>query len=133
MALNWSDEYVCGCDEVDRQHQAIFGAMNSLEAFLDRREFNTPAAMAVLSQIVDDTVRHFAFEEECMTRRGCSAAQENAAAHAAFLEAIAAFRERLDNEGPTEPLLRELHSTAQAWLHSHICQVDIHLRDCAGG
>lgn len=133
MALNWSAEYACGCDEVDQQHQAIFAAMNRLEAHLDRRECDTPEVMAVLTQIVNDTVEHFAFEEDCMNRRGCSAARENAAAHAAFLGAIASFRERLGEEGPSEPLLRELHATAQAWLRSHICQVDVHLRECAGG
>lgn len=130
MALIWNDEYVTGCDKVDQQHRTIFDAMNSLEDLLARREFKSAQVTELLSQIVDDTVEHFAYEESCMSRRGCSAARDNEAAHAAFLQTVAAFQERLKEEGPTEPLLRELHATAQAWLHSHICQVDIHLREC---
>lgn len=131
MALNWGDEYATGCGQVDQQHRAIFDAMNSLEDLLAKRALESATVMDLLARIVDDTKEHFACEEQCMSRRKCSAARDNETAHAGFLETIAAFQERLREEGPTEPMLREFHSTAQSWLHAHICQVDVRLRECA--
>lgn len=133
MPLNWGDEYVTGCVQVDQQHRAIFDAMNSLEDLLAKRAFESTAVLNLLARIVDDTINHFACEEQCMSRRRCSAARDNETAHAGFLETIAAFQERLREEGPSEPLLREFHSTAESWLRAHICQVDVRLRECAKG
>jgi hemerythrin len=130
MALQWSDDYSTGVDKVDDQHKAIFGALNSLETLLDKGEHQSPQAEALLSQIVADTAAHFSFEEQCMNRYRCPAAQENERAHAAFLETVGTFQKRLGKDGMAEPLLRELHTTAQNWILLHICHTDIHLKAC---
>ena len=67
---------------------------------------------------------HFGFEERCMKRRHCPAAQQNAQAHPKFIEALSGFRQRYVVGGFDRADAQRLVDFVDQWLADHICRID---------
>ena len=67
-----------------------------------------------------------------MTRMHCSAALANKAAHDAMRGEIAAIKSRIASSGIQSLDVVQLEKILGDWLRSHICTVDVRLRECAG-
>jgi hemerythrin len=127
--LEWSDEYCTGIAKVDDQHKKLFQMVNEFEKDIreGKGERAYRAALVFLSGYVKN---HFGFEEKCMEEHRCPMAETNHNAHQKFLATFKSFEEKLGKEGFTWENLRDLHTTVEDWLVSHICKVDVHLKSC---
>jgi len=130
MALEWKDEFNSGVEEVDEQHKQLVGLLNSLEQLIAEGIDSGPEVESLLDSLASDTVAHFSFEEGCMMRYKCPAAQQNKEAHAQFLKIFTGFQNEIEENGLDSALLTRLHGTAAGWFVAHILTVDVQLKPC---
>lgn len=139
--VEWNDAYRTNIEEVDEQHQQLFGLLNELheamihaycgpEATAPVSECDTAASAVnelstihmVLDELLSYTVYHFAEEEQQMLVHGYPRYEQHKAAHEFFAEKIRAFQ-RDFGEG------RGVHSAdlvafLASWLERHILVSD---------
>lgn len=126
--MKWRPEYATGIEQVDDQHRAIFKVADDFEVELDAGlgEHNYRTVLDFLNQYVR---AHFGFEETCMARYHCPAAQQNERAHAQFITVINDFTQRFTDHGYVAADASALTSTVNQWLDRHICTIDTRLKD----
>jgi hemerythrin len=129
MAILWEEKFSTGDEEIDSQHRMLFDFLNQFEHNLKtyRSEQLLRDALDFMKDYIDE---HFSFEEVCMMKWQCPASGKNKEAHRKFSASFEEFRKRLDDEGFSDVLLTEVHSTIRDWLTGHIMHVDTHLRSC---
>lgn len=134
MPIQWDQQYEVGEPRVDSQHRNLFDYVNQLEQIvvqgkqghLDRRELEN------LFVFLDAYVNtHFAYEELCMTLRGCKVAQKNKEAHNRFMDLWAELNRTYTPQNIPLAALEELHAMLASWLTQHICKIDINLKKTA--
>ena len=76
---------------------------------------------------------HFGFEEGCMERCQCSAAQQNTQAHSKFLQGLSVFEERYTMVGFERADAQRLVEFFDYWRADHICCIDKQLKLLAHG
>jgi len=130
VALEWNDEYCTGVDKVDEQHRKLFALLNDLEEMITQGIDSGPKVDNLLTSLATDIQTHFSFEENCMMRYNCPVARENKEAHNQFLSNFGSFQHEYKAKGSSASLLKNLHTTAESWMVSHICHIDIHLKSC---
>ena len=124
--LTWDDKYSSGIVEVDEQHKILFSYINTLDEDIrgDRIDEALENTLVLLEVY---TKKHFNYEEDCMDKYKCSAAQKNKDEHDKFLEVLESFKSRIKNGEDKREVLQELYKLVYDWITRHICQVDIHL------
>jgi hemerythrin len=128
-ALAWDETLATGDETVDRQHQELIRQINALvEAMAQGR------GRTVIGRILDYLDRyvgeHFSWEETCMHRHRCPAAEVNRQAHSRFVQNFKALRDRFDREGPSTDLVLQVRRDLGDWLIRHIRGIDTGLRPC---
>jgi hemerythrin len=63
--IGWSDALSVGIEEIDQQHQILIGFVNRLHQ-TTQAGAETPQICAILGELVEYTVAHFALEESLM-------------------------------------------------------------------
>ena len=128
MALQWDDSYSTGNDQVDKQHKILFDLIDKVE-----KNIETGVDAGRCANFIDAlglfTRTHFCYEEICMRKAKCSLAEKNKEEHKKLLAAYMGFKERFENEGVSEDLMRKLHATLESWITNHILKVDTSLRE----
>lgn len=130
MSIEWKAEYETGEEWIDDQHQQLFVAINRLGGMLAGKVYGGPKMdklLAFLSEYIDT---HFAYEEHCMNRHRCPVAEQNKSEHESLSLEVAQFAAAYELQGGSETLVRNLHTMLEVWFASHICRVDIHLKNC---
>ncbi len=61
--LEWNNQYLLGLSEVDKQHQQLFALVNRLHEHVVNGEPQSSAG-AILDELIEYTVEHFATEEK---------------------------------------------------------------------
>lgn len=130
MSVAWKEEYATGLKIVDDQHKRLFEAIDELESIVQRGAKKSGDSNKLVDFLGNYAIRHFGFEEQCMSDYSCPSAEKNKAAHKAFLDHYTKFKEKYDATDDVGPLLRELSKYAQDWLVNHICKIDTHLKKC---
>ncbi|RIH82365.1 Bacteriohemerythrin [Calidithermus terrae] len=133
MAIEWNTSYETGEPRIDEQHRNLVGYVNRLERLLESTPPGSPADREEVDNLLvflESYVNtHFAYEELCMTLRGCPVARKNKEAHDRFLALYAEFtQQHKARGGASVEMLRELHATLKNWLVGHICNIDVQLR-----
>lgn len=133
MAIEWSTSYETGEPRIDEQHRNLVGYVNRLERLLESTPPGSPADREEVDNLLvflESYVNtHFAYEELCMTLRGCPIARKNKEAHDRFLALYDDFtQQHRARGGASIEMLRELHETLKNWLVGHICNIDVQLR-----
>lgn len=127
--MKWKEEYATGVDRIDEQHKMIFKMAEDFRAALDEG-----GGMSVYSTLLDALNLycdgHFGFEEECMHKYECPVAQKNKKAHTGFLDTLSGFQQRFKSNGYDSGDARKLVDTIDLWLADHICNIDVHLKNC---
>ncbi len=126
--LVWKDDYSTGLENLDNHHKSLFRKINVLSEKIEQ---------GVGLQTIDYFIKsmgsyaklHFDIEERCMNRYKCPFAIKNKDAHMKFMKAFEEFQKRVETEGPSEPLLKEVHDVAENWLTNHILRIDTNLKD----
>lgn len=128
--MEWSERFATGHTQIDTQHKLIFQLAGDFRSALD--EGRGKAVYGSLLDSLDLYVRmHFSVEEGCMHRAHCPVAKENKEAHLGFMSWLKTFREDFTEHGYHESQARRLVNTIDNWLVSHICRIDVKLRESA--
>ena len=126
--MKWSDEYSTGIEQIDSQHKMIFKMAEDFRAALD--EGMGERMYGGMLQSLDLYVRtHFGYEEKCMVRYACPAAEANSKAHRKFAEVLSGFQQRYGVSGFDRADARELVDTIDRWLSDHIARIDVRLKE----
>ncbi len=127
--MKWSDKYATGVERIDDDHKMIFKMSEDFRAALDEGSGDAiySTALEILRQYCHG---HFDFEEQCMNRYRCPAAEKNKKAHEYFLETLSGFQQRYAANGFDDTEAWRLVDTVDKWLDNHICHIDVHLKRC---
>jgi hemerythrin len=113
--LHWSSDLETGIEVIDHQHQRIVDYLNELDEAHDRGD--KKVTNHVLSELVDYTLTHFAFEEELQERANYPFVKAHKRVHEIFTKRVAEFQERA---GKGEDVAAEVLSMLKIWLVNHI-------------
>jgi hemerythrin len=64
-----------------------------------------------------------------MTKHACPAAARNKLAHQEFRESVVALKKQMADGGLSAIAAIKVEQTLAQWLRTHICTVDVELRD----
>lgn len=128
--MKWKEDYATGIKEIDEQHRSLFEMTDTFRDELDKgagaRFFES------FLEFLSTFIRiHFGYEENCMLACQCPFAEQNKAEHEAFVKVIEKEAAAYQRDGYDDERARALLDRIERWLDSHICRVDIQLRDCA--
>ena len=119
MKVEWRDSLSVGVAEIDHQHKLLFGKFNALLAAWV--EGQGAHEVNRLFKFLDAyLVNHLADEEHLMRQIGFPEAFHHSLAHQAFARQVAAFKDRLRNEGPTTELVAAVSMSMTKWLIKHL-------------
>ena len=110
--LVWQAELDTGIDVIDQQHHRIVALINQLAEATTRDD-----QAAVLEELVDYTLSHFAFEEELMEESGYTFGPAHKRVHEMFVRRVSEYRMRFD---AGEDITGELKGMLARWLFNHI-------------
>ena len=110
--LVWQAELDTGIDVIDQQHHRIVALINQLAEATTRDD-----QAAVLEELVDYTLSHFAFEEELMEESGYTFGTAHKRVHEMFVRRVSEYRMRFD---AGEDITGELKGMLARWLFNHI-------------
>ena len=113
--LHWSSDLDTGIEVIDNQHRRIVDYLNELNDANDGG--NVDATNHVLTQLVDYTLTHFAFEEELQEKAGYPFLRAHKRVHEIFTKRVAEFQQRA---AAGENVAPELLSMLKIWLVNHI-------------
>ncbi|MBK5966089.1 hemerythrin [Thiocystis minor] len=124
MLRDWSDIYLVGIAEIDRQHQGFFIAAHRLyEEILDRE--GKSAVVEAMTFMREYAEQHFQTEEAFMRRHDYPGLKEHLRLHARFFRHL----DELDNDlmifGPSQDLADRALDITQDWLIDHIADEDM--------
>ncbi len=124
MIRDWSDEYLTGIAEIDKQHQGFFDAAHRLyDRILDcEGEHGVEEAVAFLRDYAE---RHFRTEEAFMREHEFPLLEEHKKLHDAFFESLELLVDDLRVFGPSQHLADRALDVAQDWLIDHIAEEDM--------
>ncbi|HEY3286217.1 MAG TPA: hemerythrin family protein [Gemmatimonadaceae bacterium] len=127
--MQWNDSFATGVPQIDDQHKSLFRAVAALSAAIEQHEGSTEylRLLGYLDRYCRD---HFVFEEGCMERHRCPAAQVNKQQHAGLLQLLGEHRRFHAQHGYDQHDAQLLLTSLQHWLLNHIVRVDRTLRLC---
>lgn len=111
----WNPQFETGIPEIDTQHKRIVVLVNQMrEAKLNK---DMDAVASVITEMVDYTISHFAFEEVLMEDSGYRFLRAHKRVHELFTQRIPEFQARF---AAGEDITEELHNMLSHWLDNHI-------------
>lgn len=123
--IAFSDKYLTGIDMIDKQHIRLFeilgelNALNMEEYMYDKfDEFN-----AILDQLKDYTVKHFADEEQYMKSINYEGLAAQQRVHQSFIEKMESINLN-DVDENQQQYIDELIDYLTSWLINHIMKMD---------
>ena len=119
----WKESYRIGIDLIDRQHEELFRATDTLvraiEANADKQTFRQ-----TITFLKDYTVRHFHDEEAYQASIHYSGMEDHKKAHRKFTGIILDFERRLVASDFDIRIVKDLAGTLTAWLIYHVADAD---------
>ena len=118
-----------GFPEIDNQHKEWISRFNAFNQAILEHKGEKVFADALMF-FLRYTETHFRFEENLMKVQHCPAEGINRQEHAAFQKWIQELIFETWPLGATEQDVLKLKNELANWLVSHICGVDVKLREC---
>ena len=115
--IEWDDSFSIDIDEIDQQHQKLFGMINALADAIQGEPDKD-----ILRRIADELISyidiHFTHEETCFDRFGYTQARQHKKEHAYFVQQVLEFMDGFEqgNLAISTDMLRFLSD----WLITHI-------------
>lgn len=127
--IRWDDERMTtGITEIDAQHRELIAKINELYR-VHQIGATADDIRHILKFLGEFVKQHFQFEEGLMEARKCPMRQTNCSAHARFLQEYQELVSVFSLEQDVDETASEIERMAARWLASHICRVDIGLRE----
>lgn len=127
--IKWQEKYTTGLKEVDDQHKILFVFFNDFEESI-KESRGMAYIFSYFSVLEAYAVAHFQYEEECMEKYRCPAAEVNKIAHQKFIENVVSVRAQLESKQFTDEQAAQLHQFLEQWITGHIIGTDAQLRPC---
>jgi hemerythrin-like metal-binding protein len=118
--MTWGPILEVGFGDIDVQHRKLVDLVNELDDAM-RAGRGQDVADAVLDDLVNYTIHHFAFEEQLMDEYQISSAAGHKAEHEQLVVEVNAFRARIQSGSAP---LSDLMALLQSWLTDHILKTD---------
>ena len=125
--MKWSEKYVTGIKRIDDQHKGLFELSDVFRDALNEGRGERVYG-GLLESLHAYAGIHFCFEEGCIGRCQCAAAEQNVNAHSKFLQGLAVFEERYTIAGFECAEAHRLVEFVDHWLADHICRIDMQLK-----
>jgi methyl-accepting chemotaxis protein len=119
--LDWSPTLMVGHRDIDEQHQKLIAIANRLNEALAAGQ-GREACGRILEELIDYTVKHFAFEENLMRQRGYPQTEAHLAEHKKLIAGVSDFKRRFD--AGDVAVGTQLMAFVSDWLVGHIMKVD---------
>jgi hemerythrin len=113
--LQWVPELNIGIPEIDKQHRRICDYINQLDEI--RHTHDRDKLSAVIAEVVDYTMSHFAFEEGLMEDAGYAFAAPHKRVHELVTRKVSELKARFEKG---EDVAEDLHRLLSRWLFNHI-------------
>ncbi len=124
MLRDWSDIYLIGIPDIDRQHQGFFRAAHQLyEDILDREGKN--AVVEAMTFMREYAEQHFQTEEAFMRQHDYPGLKDHMRLHAGFFRRLDELENDLMIFGPSQDLADRALDITQDWLIDHIADEDM--------
>ena len=120
--MTWTNEMSVGVMAMDDDHKKLVGMINQIHYGITVGH-SREILMAVLDQLVNYIIFHFAREEEMFARTNYLDATAHKMEHDSFINRIMDLQERV-NKAPVAMLNLELMSFLRNWLITHILGSD---------
>jgi hemerythrin-like metal-binding protein len=122
-AFVWEDKYSLQIAELDRQHQKLFALFNELYDAMQQGHAGE-VIDKVLTQVVDYTAYHFAFEEKMLKEAGFKEEAAHRAEHGKLADQAKALAQKLKAQGSDTTLAIATLKFLGDWLARHILVSD---------
>jgi hemerythrin len=114
-------EFLTGIDAVDNQHQRLVNMVSQLDKvrnrFYQTQEKKQKAVGDVVSEMIDYTISHFAFEESLMEDAKYKFFKAHKRIHDLLIKRAGEYKERWSSG---EDIADELYDVLHRWLLNHI-------------
>jgi hemerythrin len=126
MKYEWDKSLESGHEMIDNQHKQLFASVNDL---LDKCTAGKgkDELSASLDFLTDYTIKHFFDEEKLQQSYNYPEYQKHKQYHDAFKNVVRDLKVRLIMKGPTDELIKDVHTQIGDWLITHIKGNDIKL------
>jgi len=125
--LAWKAEFELGIPEIDRQHRRLVeigGALFELISDQTRTDYYDEI-MAMLKELEDYTVTHFAYEEAAFDAKGFIGTDAHKFEHKLFIKKLEKYQNNLESvDRNQKDVLLELLTFVSDWLVKHIIKTD---------
>jgi len=126
--MKWRAEFATGNKEIDDQHKSLFSFSEEFRDVLDRGfGGRTYGDFLEFLHVYTDT--HFDFEDKCMLAHLCPIAGQNRVEHGSFTHLLEIEEVKFANTGFDRERAYKLLAMIDKWLESHICRIDVQLRE----
>ncbi|MGR3321651.1 MAG: bacteriohemerythrin [Pseudooceanicola sp.] len=126
--MKWQPHYATGDKLVDDQHKTLFSASDQFRDTLESGGGEKTYDL-FLQFLTTYAEAHFSVEERCMLEHRCPVAECNKHEHTQFFKVLRRENERFAEEGYSRSRAMAMVDWLDRWLDSHICRIDIRLRD----
>lgn len=124
MPVNWNPQIMkTGIEIIDRQHQGLFDALNSLYDSFNRGEGIEEIAK-MLSFLGKYIIEHFDTEKRLMVESVYPDLEKHVFQHDKFVENYQKLNQVFETEGPTNKLMLKIYNDTYKWLVEHISGSD---------
>ncbi|MGI6776634.1 MAG: bacteriohemerythrin [Acetivibrionales bacterium] len=123
MAIEWKDSYSIGIEEIDKQHKALFDAINRLLNACSQGRGKEEVG-SVIKFLGDYVVTHFSSEEKLQQEYNYPDFAAHKGMHDKFIEDFTQLKEQIETEGVNARSVILVNRTVVDWLTRHIKNVD---------
>ncbi|MBS7528032.1 hemerythrin family protein [Fusibacter paucivorans] len=125
--LAWKPEFEFGIPEIDRQHKQLVeigGALSEMITDQTQTDYYDEI-MAMLKQLENYTVTHFAYEEAAFDAKGFIGSSAHKFEHKLFVKKLEKYFSNLEKiDSDQKGVLVELLTFVSDWLVMHIIKTD---------
>lgn len=123
MAYEFTADLETGHVTIDNQHRQLIEALNDLLTACAAGQGRAKLEKTT-KFLYDYTAKHFADEERLQQQSEYSGYSVHKQYHDSFKITVAELIKKLDEQGPTIPLVGEVNSVVAGWLINHIKRED---------
>lgn len=123
--FTFTKDCLIGVSEIDKEHQRLFELIGEIDSALKDDAYSVSTALALLNELKQYTVTHFAHEEAYMESIHDPELERQQKEHRAFIEKVNSYRLADVTDASAKTLILELLEYLSKWLMGHILGSDI--------